>query len=488
MHKEGLAFDRYHATMGNFSLTDHSATTEGLPLAARPSRFYAAARKLPFMPCVGHERLAEGLIRKRLDVPRLRFLRQDKAGLALIADRLARGVMNFEIRAVRPGTIVFPQEPIADIWGPFLETQMMEVLFEHAFDEPMTVAGNAFAMRLEAGERWLSDFSLRRDGSLERACEIAKYSYIGGFNDTSNMEAAFQLELNAVGTMAHYLVQAFAGALASDEAVYPKKTDDKIAGKHFQEGAFERWLDAHPNGTTLLLDTVSLRLGVIHAIRAAKSSEKRRSALKAVRIDSGDLVLGAQWTRRMLDSNDLADVKIILTSDLDAEAIREIVSVCPFVYGFGVGTKLAAEVKHVAGVIFKLCMLGHTPTAKCSETPGKETFPGKLQILRHIDGDGFYVRDEICLEDESSRLPFPACSKLGCARLLKPFWDGGLRMEISSFAEQREFVLHQLRRFRNIREYRVEVSPALRALQKEVTDAMKVDKRGDEEITIVDEP
>ena len=204
-----MNFDRYHATMFKFALTEHSRFGQEKILADKESVFYATQRKIPYAPCVGHERLLDSFVNKRLDIPRLRFLRDDKADLSLVADNLDSSESPFSIRTVKPGTIVFAGEPFADIRGPFGLTQMMEVKFEHAFDEPITVAGNALGIRIEAGDRHLSDFSLRRDGDLETALEVAKYSYIGGFDDTSNMEAAHELNINAVGTMAHYLVQAY---------------------------------------------------------------------------------------------------------------------------------------------------------------------------------------------------------------------------------------------------------------------------------------
>src|SRR6185503_6545975 len=68
------------------------------------------------------------------------------------------------------------------------------------FDVTMTTAATAMQFRMAAGEhRWLSDFSLRRNGDIERAVDIAVYAFIGGFNDTSNMEAAHRLDIPAVG-------------------------------------------------------------------------------------------------------------------------------------------------------------------------------------------------------------------------------------------------------------------------------------------------
>ena len=52
-----------------------------------------------------------------------------------------------------------------------------------------------------------SNAALRRNGDIERAVDIATYAFIGGFNDTSNMEAAHRLDIPAVGTIAHYWQQ-----------------------------------------------------------------------------------------------------------------------------------------------------------------------------------------------------------------------------------------------------------------------------------------
>ncbi len=183
------------------------------------------------------------------------------------------------IRAVRPGTIMFPQQPFADITGRFGLTQAQEIKFEHAFDLPMTTASVAMQFRMAAGDRWLSDFSLRRNGDIERAVDIATYAFIGGFNDTSNMEAAHRLDIPAVGTEAHYWQQAYLEYLYEPE-IEPRTGQPK----HFEQVAFERWLDANPNGTTLLLDTIDVYMGAVHASMAATSTAARRKAFKGFRV------------------------------------------------------------------------------------------------------------------------------------------------------------------------------------------------------------
>ena len=470
--------DRYHYTQLNFSLTKHSKGPDNKLLADKNSVFYVTQRKKRFAPCVGHERLRKNLIELALDVPHLRFLNDDKANLKLAAERLTSPDFPHQIRTMAPGTIVFAGEPFADITGPFGMNQLMELKFEHSFDEPMTAAANALEIRLAAGDRHCSDFSNRRDGKQDRSVDIAEYTYIGGLDDTSNMEAAYQLGINSTGTMAHYTVQAF------QDWMYKVvlETDKKGRVKHFQQIAFERWLDAHPNGTTLLLDTISLELGTKHAIRATKSSEAHFNALKFVRIDSGDLIKGSHWVRAMLDANGLQNVGIILTSDLNAESIREIVLACPFVSGFGIGTKIIAETT-VAGVIFKLAKIGLGPTMKCSaDKPSKSTIPGYNQVWRCIDKEGYYIKDVISMYEESR----PYGSDIAQAwPLMEYFNNPNKPMLIPSPAKQREFVLAQLKQFRDIYNYPIELSGPLNHAQAAISSKMLEDPMGDDDVVVV---
>src|SRR3989454_9856414 len=372
--------------MGDASYKDVTRV-HGKPLSETSATFYCTQRKLPFAPVLGHERLVRLRIDSQVDRPRLRLLEQDRGGLKLFAK--ASEDMHFvgAIRAVRPGTIVFAQQRFADITGAFGLTQAQEIKFEHAFDLPMTTASTAMQFRMAAGEgRWLSDFSLRRNGDIERAVDIAVYAFIGGFNDTSNMEAAHRLDIPAVGTEAHYWQQSYIDYMDQPE-IEPRTGRPK----HFEQVAFERWLDANPNGTTLLLDTVDVYLGAVHAAMAATSTEGRRRAFKGFRVDSGDLAELGRWCFRFFEANGLYRLRANLTGDLDVEKVRRIVRDFPRVAGFGIGTKLSSEVPAVAGVIFKQCMIDGKPTLKASNSADKSTLPGKLQLFRGIDKNGHHV-------------------------------------------------------------------------------------------------
>jgi nicotinate phosphoribosyltransferase len=464
-----LNIDRYHATMGDASFKE-AARLRDRPLSEAEATFYVTQRKLPFAPCLGHERLVRSLLDAHVDRPRLRFLEQDRGGLQLFAKAVEDMQFVGLVRAVRPATIMFAGEPFADITGAFGLTQAQEIKFEHAFDLPMTTASIAMQLRMAAGEkRWLSDFSLRRNGDIERAVEVATCAFIGGFNDTSNMEAAHRLDIPAVGTSAHYWQQAFT------EFIYEPEIEPRTGRpKHFEQVAFERWLDANPQGTTLLLDTVDVRLGAIHAAMAATSNEARRRAFKGFRVDSGDLAKLGAWCLRFFEANGLTGLMPVLTGDLDVETIKRVVAEFPEVAGFGVGTKLSGEVRRIAGVIFKQCLIEGRPTLKASNTPEKSTLPGRLQVFRGADSAGRYVGDVIGLDEEEIEIPGAATVE----RLLRPFWERGRYEAIPSITKQKAFVEEQRARFPDIDNYPHTLSERLRRIRDELTARMRADDSG----------
>jgi nicotinate phosphoribosyltransferase len=474
-----LNIDRYHAAMGDASFKDVTRLRDG-KLSDADSTFYVTQRKLPFAPCLGHERLVRLLVDSQIDRPRLRFLEQDRGGLQLFAKAIEDIQFVGKIRTVQPGTIVFAHEPFADISGAFGLTQAQEIKFEHAFDLPMTTASTAMQFRMAAGEkRWLSDFSLRRNGDIERAVDIAVYAFIGGFNDTSNMEAAHRLDIPAVGTEAHYWQQAYI------EYMYEPEIDPRTQKpKHFEQVAFERWLDANPNGTTLLLDTIDVYMGAVHAAMAATSNELRRGAFKGFRVDSGNLAELGGWCLRFFEANGLPGLRANLTGDLDVQKVKQIVQEFPEVGGFGIGTKLSSEVKSVAGVIFKQCLMKDRPTLKASNSKEKITLPGKLQLFRGSDAEGNYVGDVIGLDDETE-VNIPGAVRV--ERLLVPFWENGQHSAIPSITKQKVFVEKQRRRFVDINNYPSTLSTGLSNLQDQLTKQMLEDNSGWQEILSVPE-
>ena len=66
-------------------------------------------------------------------------------------------------------------------------------------------------------------------------------------------------------------------------------------------GAFRDYATAFPDSTTLLIDTYNTLEGARNACIVAKEMEARSTRLRAVRLDSGDLLTLSQQVRRILD-------------------------------------------------------------------------------------------------------------------------------------------------------------------------------------------
>jgi len=207
---------------------------------------------------------------------------------------------------------------------------------------------------------------------------------------------------------------------------------------------------------------------------AATSSDARRAAFKGFRIDSGDLAKLGAWCLRFFEANGLTGLMPILTGNLDVEGVRRIVEVFPEAAGFGIGTKLSSEVESTAGVIFKECMIEGNPTLKASHNPEKATLPGRLQVFRGVDRNGFYVGDRIGLDNE--RVEIPGAARI--ERLLVSFWENGHYDVIPSITKQKAFVEEQRKRFPDISNYSVELSGLLREMRDELTAKMREDDSG----------
>src|SRR5205085_933981 len=198
----------------------------------------------------------------------------------------------------------------------------------------------------------------------------------------------------------------------------------------------------------------------------------------------GDLAALGRWCLEFFEANGLHGLMAVLTGDLDADQIRRVVEEFPEAAGFGVGTKLSGEVRRIAGVIFKECVIDGRPTLKASNTPEKSTLPGLLQIFRGVDTEGRYVADVTGLDDEEVEIPGAAHVE----RLLFPFWVGGRHESIPSILKQKAFVEEQLRCFPDLNNYPHTLSDRLRTLRDELTARMRADESGWQRILDVPGP
>lgn len=315
-----LLTDRYELTMLAASLRDGTAF--------RPSVFELFSRRLSggrrFGVVAGTGRLLELLREFRFGDDELRFLRDEKIVDAASMKHLEKYRFTGTVRGYREGELYFPGSPILTVEGSFADAVVLETLALSVLNHDSAVATAASRMSIAAGERPLAEMGSRR--AQERsAVAAARAAYIAGFSATSNLEAGRSWGIPTMGTAAH------SWTLLHDT----------------EEEAFKAQVESMGVGTTLLVDTYDISIGVETAIRVAGTE------LGGVRVDSGDLPTVAADVRAQLDSLGAINTRITVTSDLDEYAIAALAA-SP-VDAYGVGTSVVTGSGYpTASMVYKL--------------------------------------------------------------------------------------------------------------------------------------
>lgn len=114
------------------------------------------------------------------------------------------------VLATLEGSIAFPTAPLMRISGPLAIAQLLETPLLNLVNYATLVATNARRYRIAAGARAkLYEFGLRRAQGPDGAMSASKYSYLGGFDATSNVAAGRAFGIPMKGTHAHAFVQSF---------------------------------------------------------------------------------------------------------------------------------------------------------------------------------------------------------------------------------------------------------------------------------------
>ncbi|XP_009075744.1 PREDICTED: nicotinate phosphoribosyltransferase-like, partial [Acanthisitta chloris] len=123
------------------------------------------------------------------------------------------------ISAMPEGSVVFAKVPFLQVKGPLLVVQLLETTLLCLVSYASLVATNAARFRLLAGpDVKLMEMGLRRAQGPDGALSASKYSYVGGFDCTSNILAGKLYGIPVHGTMGHSFVMAF----RSEEEVQPR--------------------------------------------------------------------------------------------------------------------------------------------------------------------------------------------------------------------------------------------------------------------------
>ncbi len=162
-----------------------------------------------------------------------------------------------------------------------------------------------------------------------------------------------------------------------------------------EQEAFDRYADAMPDNSTLLVDTYDTLSGVDHAIATAHRLRERGHQLSGIRLDSGDLAWLSQQARAKLDAAGLQAVRIVASNDLDEHLIESLRLQGARIDVWGVGTNLVTAADQPAlGGVYKLAALrmpdgSWQPRVKLSEQRAKSSIPGRIQVRRFLSEERF---------------------------------------------------------------------------------------------------
>jgi nicotinate phosphoribosyltransferase len=344
-----------------------------------------------FLVACGLEDFLEELESLRFEAEDVAYLRGEGFPDDFL-DWLAGFRFSGDVYALPEGTLFFENEPILEIVAPIGEAQIIETLAINQLGFPTLIASKAARVVEAAAGRAVVDFGTRRAHGIDAAIKAARASYVAGAVSTSNVLAGRLYGIPIAGTMAHSFVQAF---------------DDEMEALR----AFAR---VYPE-TVLLIDTYDTIEGVKKVIALSKELGADFK-VRAVRLDSGDLVALSKGARALLDAAGLKDVGIFASGGLDEAKIAALLAAGAPIEGFGVGTDLVVSADAPSlDIVYKLTEYAGKGRIKLSS--GKRTLPGRKQVFRSIE-NGAATGDTIADADET----------LAGVPLLRPVMRAGRRL------------------------------------------------------------
>jgi nicotinate phosphoribosyltransferase len=358
------------------------------------------------------------------------------------------------VRALPEGRIFFANEPIVEVTAPIIEAQLVESVVMNTIHLETLIASKAARCMHAAQGRGLVDFALRRTQGVDAALKVARASYLTGFRGTSNVLAGMIYGIPVFGTMAHSYVCSF---------------------RHEMD-AFQAYARAFPENTVLLVDTYDTVRGAEKAVAVARQLAAQGHQLRAVRLDSGDLVALSQAVRALFRRERLADVAIMASGSLDEYRLEELVARGAEIDLVGIGTHMgvSADAPYL-DMAYKMVEYDGRPILKLS--PGKQSWVGKKQVQRYYDSDQRMSEDVLGLETEHHAGSTPLlqlCMEDG--KLVRPLES--LPTIRQRFSREWATLPEPFRAIRPQQQYSVRISASLNKLQEEIIHQRELEEIG----------
>ncbi|KAL3278026.1 hypothetical protein HHI36_013367 [Cryptolaemus montrouzieri] len=398
--------------------------------------------------------------------------------------------------AVHEGTVVFPREPLIRVEGPLIVVQILETTLLNLVNYASLMSTNAARFRLAAGKLKLYEFGLRRAQGPDGGLSASKYSYIGGFDGTSNVLAGKLYNIPVKGTHAHSYVTSFcclpevtvtqlqpkAGGEKREFLQYAMKWREKLMSS-FQvptsqasDGEFAAFISfaiAFPDMFMALVDTYDVvKSGLFNFCSVALALHDFGYSPIGIRLDSGDLAylsnVARNHFRKIADIYQIPSFEnlvIMASNDINEETILSLNEQGHSIDAFGIGTHLVTCQKQPAlGGVFKMVEIDGQPRIKLSHDVEKVTIPGKKETFRLYGGEGYAlidilqrtVEDSPCVDHKVlCRHPFQESkrayvSPVRVEKLLVLYWNKGkICQKLPNMQEVRDRVKNSLKILRS---------------------------------------
>ena len=397
-----------------------------------------------------------------------------------------------QISAMREGSVAFPRVPCVRIEGPLAMCQIVETTVLALCNYASLMTTNAARYRVAVGpSKKLLEFGLRRAQGPDGALSASRYSYMGGFDGTSNVLASKLFGVPVGGTHAHSFVTAFASLddvtvatiagpasnpgphdlLAIVQSLRAAYAPDSNEG---ELAAFTAYAVAFPNKFLALIDTYdTLHSGLPNFLCVAAALAQCGYAAVGIRLDSGDLAYLSKEVRRLYiaakDERGLetSEFKVVASNNINEVVLHALAEQGHEIDVFGIGTHLVTCQRQPAlGMVYKLVEVNGAPRIKLSQELSKVTIPGRKDVYRLISAEGIPLLDLMTIAGDPPpklnervlcRHPFDEKTRVYArpARvepLLSLVWDGaqgGLQIAQPTLTELRDYVQASLARVRN---------------------------------------
>jgi nicotinate phosphoribosyltransferase len=385
------------------------------------------------------------------------------------------------VKALQEGTIVFPRIPLLIIEAPLGLGQLLETTLLNLVNYPSLIATNAARMVLRANGATCIEFGLRRAQGPDGACSASKYSFIGGFSATSNVQAGRIFGIPIAGTHAHAYVQAFASLeevegleLLNQATGKAEKFLDAVLSyrenKSTNDGelaAFVAYACAFPDNCLCLIDTYdTLASGLLNFCYVAMALDDFGYTPKGVRLDSGDLAtLSLACQKRFQELSEVrkeafGNLSIVASNDINEQVLVKLNSSPHGMTAYGIGTNLVTcQAQPALGCVYKLVTWKGKPRIKISQDLPKVTIPGGKRVYRLVGRSGQPIADYMTRENEPApqpgqrvvcRNPFEPQQRMAVTpTAVQPlhnivFETGLCTIPVASLSESKAFVSRQL--------------------------------------------